>query len=103
MIQRDVSIKPIESYFADLYFLGQAQERLITFNHGEPLALPARKISIAEADTWWVILAWILPIAACTLALSSLACLVSRGIWSFETGRYLSFTWRLGRSPFYQG
>lgn len=110
----------IERYFSDLFFLGSTGQELVDFKNvsdpfflghservhmsvkfnGTSLLLPAT--SIDGANVPWIVIAWTLPIGACLVILYVLVSFNSAGIWSFESGLYLDFTWHIFRRSEYK-
>mmetsp|Transcript_43833 Transcript_43833/g.121792 ORF Transcript_43833/g.121792 Transcript_43833/m.121792 type:complete len:365 (-) Transcript_43833:121-1215(-) len=89
----------IRQHFWNKYFKGYAPETQLTFNGNTTLVI--KEGSVNGFGIAWCMVVWILPASACTLVVYSLVCLAREGLWSFENGGYLRFTWNIARSPMY--
>mmetsp|Transcript_135185 Transcript_135185/g.432102 ORF Transcript_135185/g.432102 Transcript_135185/m.432102 type:complete len:361 (-) Transcript_135185:119-1201(-) len=100
--EHHIGTSRIDSYFSDLFFFGHAREVKLTFNHGTDLVLPAAYIWDEGINIPWIIIGWTLPSGALALLLFILWSFAAAGSWSFESARYLNFTWHLARKRPYR-
>ena len=84
----------------DTFFLGHAQKSESVFYNGTMLTLPAT--SIDGANIPWIVLVWLLPAGAALLLLLYFVVAVKHGIWSFDSGEYLHFSWDIIQAPEYK-
>lgn len=91
----------IETYFFDKYCFGQVAARNVTLG-AEPVLMLHDKTEVSGYGVLWMIVAWILPLGAICLLLYALGSFAKMRIWSFESGRYLHFTWHFVRTEAYR-
>jgi len=90
----------VRHHFWKKYFLFHSGGVIGNFSaHGERTGLHLKEAHIEGFGYVWCSALWILPLAAFGLVMHALCLLLSRKIWSFETGDYLDLTWKFKRSP----
>jgi len=102
MLSHQIGTSRIERYYASLFFFGYAPEVRVDFNGGKPLVLPEQYITDEGVNVPWIILAWILPLAAVLLMVFIIYTFAAVGTGDFGSARYLHFTWHLARRKPYQ-
>lgn len=90
----------IRHHFWQKYFHFGAKEVIADFTtDGGRTGIHLKETHLEGFGYAWCFALWILPLAALGLVMHSLCLLLTQKIWSFERGDYLSFTWKLKRSP----
>lgn len=102
MIEHHVSTAEITSYYGSLFFFGFAREVALDFNGGHELVLPEAYIWTEGVNIPWFLVAWTVPCAAAVLLVFIVWRSLERGLWSFESARYLDFTWHLSKTRAYR-
>lgn len=86
---------------SDVFFLAQAErnQQKLQFN-GSSLTLPAT--TLEGGNIPWLVLSWSLPVGAAVLTMYMFFNFAIQRLWSFESARYLNFSWHLYKAPAYR-